>query len=548
MSPAFGHLLASAGLSALHGRRFSRLLETARSPAEVQQKVLERVLAAGAGTTFGARHGFSSIRNLEDFRQAVPVQTYEDLREDIEAQERTGEPRLTPDRPVYYNRTSGTVAAPKNIPVTAAGLKRIQRNQQLAAYGFSRWPGLFGGKVFAVSGAAVEGHMAGGTPFGSASGLLYQRQPRLLRARYVLPAELSEIEDYAQRYLAMAVFGIAEPHVTCAAIPNSSTLIRLLDVINQNPDDVLRMVADGSLPDGVRSKATPGRRPRRAARLQATLDAAGALTFADIWPNLAGVVTWTGGSCGVTIRTLMPTLAADCGIIELGYVASEVHGTVNVDPRRSACLPTLDQTVFEFVPREGWETGDTSEAIGLAELEVGHDYYVMVTTADGLYRYDMNDIVRVTGRVHDAPTLAFVQKGKGVTSITGEKLHESHVLDAVCSAFEDRAIETNFFIALADPETAAYTLYVEARGDGVVDPGFAALVDSRLECANIEYQGKRASERLRPLRVVWLARGTGEAYRAHRVAQGQRDAQFKYLHLQYAGDCGFDFDSFRRAE
>ena len=550
MASRTGSLLARTVLSALHGRRFARFLAAAKSPAEAQRKVLHNILSAGARTAFGERHGFSAIRNFDDYRRAVPVQTYEDLREDIEAQESSGEPRLTRERPVYYNRTSGTVAAPKNIPVTATGLKRTRQHQQLAAYAFSRWPGLFGGKMFAVSGAAVEGHMSGGTPFGAASGLLYQKQPRLLRARYALPAELSAIGDYEERYLAMAAFGISEPGVTCAATPNSSTLIRLLDVVNQRPDDVLRIVADGRWPDAVQSRtiAAPRRQQRRATELRAALDAAGKLTFADIWPDLTGVVTWTGGSCGVAIRTLVPALPAKCAIIELGYLASEVRGTINIDPRRNVCLPTLDQTIFEFVPRERWETGDRTEVIGLAELEDEQDYYVIVTTADGLYRYDMNDIVRVTGRVHDTPALAFVQKGKGVTSITGEKVHESQLLHAVCAAFEDQGIESRFFIALADPETATYTLYVETGEDGASVPGLAGLVDAHLGSVNIEYEGKRASDRLNPMRVVWLKRGTGEAFRARRVAEGQRDAQFKYLHLQYAGECGFDFESFRRPE
>ena len=549
MSRRMGHLLIKTGLSARHGRSFARRMAATKSPRETQQRVLERIVSDGADTAFGKRHGFAAVQNLADLRRAVPVQTYEDLRQDIEAQESTGEPRLTADRPVYYNRTSGTVAEPKNIPVTAAGLTRIRRNQQLGAYAFSRWPGLFGGKVFAISGAAVEGHMPGGTPFGSASGLLYQRQPKILRARYVLPAELSAVEDYERRYLAMAVFGVAESRVTCVAMPNSSTLVRLLDLINQCPDDVLRMVADGCLPRGVRAETTPRRDPDRAARLGATLEASGTLTYADLWPHLAGVVTWTGGSCGVAIRALEPMLPADCGVLELGYVASEVHGTVNVDPQRDACLPTFDQTIFEFVSRMRWEereAGASIDTIGLAEVETGEDYYVIVTTADGLYRYDMNDIVRVTGWINDTPTFAFVQKGKGVTSITGEKVSESQVLDAVCTALEDRDIASSFFVTLADPQTATYTLYVETRGEAAPDPHLAASVEAHLGRANIEYQGKRDSARLRPMRVVWLARGTGEAYRAQRVAEGQRDAQFKYLHLQYAGECGFDFDACAR--
>ncbi len=62
------------------------------------------------------------------------------------------------------------------------------------------------------------------------------------------------------------------------------------------------------------------------------------------------------------------------------------------------------------------------------EVEVGKSYAVFVTTVDGLYRYDMNDIVAATDRVAATPTLVFVQKGRGVTSITGEKLAEAQVL------------------------------------------------------------------------------------------------------------------------
>ncbi len=550
MSPKARHLVARAGLAAMHGHRFRRLHAEAKSPTAAQQRVLSEILAANAETAFGKRHGCASIRNATDYRRAVPVHTYEDLRADIEAQESSGEPRLTHQQPVYYNRTSGTVAAPKNIPVTASGLKRIRGNQQLAAYSFSRWPRLFGGKMFAVTGAAVEGHMPGGTPYGSASGLLYQNQPKLLRARYVLPAELTAIDDYDDRYLSMAVFGVAESRVTVAAMPNSSTLLRLLDIVNRRADELLRLVADGRLPDGVPSElgATLAPQPRRAAELGRRLETAGKLGYADIWPGLAGLVTWTGGSCGVAIRNLNTTLTAGCAIIELGYVASEVHGTVNVDPWRNLCLPTLDQTFFEFAPRADWEADAETELLDLADLERDKDYYVIVTTADGLYRYDMNDIVRVNGRVHETPTLEFLQKGKGVTSITGEKLHEVQVLDTVGEALGKTGVEAEFFIVLADPATASYTLYLEPRADVAPLPRLAPLIDDALRTGNIEYDGKRASGRLGELRMRWLKRGAGDAFREHRVAGGQRDTQFKYLHLQLAEECGFDFAPFHRPE
>ena len=295
--------------------------------------------------------------------------TYEDLREAIERQELTGERCLTQEQPVYYHRTSGTVGAPKNIPVTASGLAQMKRDQRLSAYVWARDSGVLEGKVFAVSGAAVEGHMAGGTPFGSASGLLYRNQSRFVQSRYVLPAEVSDVEDYDARYLAMAAYGLAEPGVTGAATANPSTFLRLLSVVHDNADAVLGAIATGRLP-GAASGLPLTPRPERARELERRLSAAGRLTYADIWPDLRGVVTWTGGSCGIALGNLSPLLPDGVQIIEWGYSSSEFRGTLNVDVGRNACLPTLLGTFFEFVERDAWEA-DAGDFLCLDELEDG---------------------------------------------------------------------------------------------------------------------------------------------------------------------------------
>ena len=149
------------------------------------------------------------------------------------------------------------------------------------------------------------------------------------------------------------------------------------------------------------------------------------------------------------------------------------------------------------------------------------------------------------------PTLVFVQKGSGITSITGEKLHEGQVLDAVCGVLAERSVASGFFVMLADVDAAAYTLYLEedaapvSRLDGGQDRlALATEVDTRLRAANIEYGAKRASGRLEPLALRRLRTGTGAEYRRRQVAAGQRDVQFKYLHVQYRHDCAFDFQAF----
>ncbi len=543
--PPLHYAALRAALSLRFDGRYQSLLNATGNPRSAQKALLRRILVTNANTHFGARHNFRQIRNPEAYRRAVPTKTYEDLRKYVDVQDRTGEPYLTADRPVYYHRTSGTLGSAKDIPVTSAGLTRVKENQQLFAYSVARGTRAFEGRVLGITGQAVEGLMPSGVPYGSASGLLYKRMSKLVRRKYVLPPEVADIEDYDLRYFATAAFALAERNVTGIGTANPSTLVRILDLIQSEPEALIEAVHEGRLPDGAdlpaESTLTPDR--GRARELEGLLAAKGVLDYAAIWPNLKGIMTWTGGSCGVPLRRLADSIPAGTSIIELGYIASEFQGTVNIDAAENVCVPTLLDNFFEFVERETREAGGRDFLL-LDELEEGGEYYVFVTTQDGLYRYDMNDIVRVTRMINATPCLEFVQKGKGVTSITGEKLYEKQVLDTVMAATVRLGVSVKFFVMLADQEAAMYTLYLEASGrEPYQASGLANAVDRGLREANIEYDGKRGSGRLAPVEIKRLRAGTGGEFRADRVAAGQRDSQFKYLHLQYAHECPFDFDA-----
>ena len=543
--PPLKYAALRAALSLRFDGRYQSLLNATGNPRKAQEALLRRILVTNANTHFGARHNFRQIGVPGAYRRAVPVKTYEDLRKYVEVQDRTGEPYLTADRPVYYHRTSGTLGSAKDIPVTSAGLTRVRENQQLFAYSVARGTRAFEGRVLGITGQAVEGLMPSGVPYGSASGLLYKRMSKLVRRKYVLPPEVADIADYDLRYFATTAFALAERNVTGIGTANPSTLVRILDLIQSEPEALIDAVREGRLPPGAdlpgEITLTPDR--SRARELEGLLEAKGVLDYAAIWPNLKGIMTWTGGSCGVPLRRLADSIPAGTSIIELGYIASEFQGTINIDAAENVCVPTLLDNFFEFVEREAREAGGRDFLL-LDELEEGGEYYVFVTTQDGLYRYDMNDIVRVTRMINATPCLEFVQKGKGVTSITGEKLYEKQVLDTVMAATVRLGVSPTFFVMLADQEAAAYTLYLEASGrEPYQASGLANAVDRGLREANIEYDGKRGSGRLSPVEIKRLRPGTGEEFRADRVAAGQRDSQFKYLHLQYAHECPFDFDA-----
>ena len=167
---------------------------------------------------------------------------------------------------------------------------------------------------------------------------------------------------------------------------------------------------------------------------------------------------------------------------------------------------------------------------------------MVVTTASGLYRYFMNDLVMVDGRYAATPLLRFVQKGRGVTSITGEKLYEGQVIDAM------RELEPShhavFYLLLADESASRYRLFLECAP--ACDPStLADALDTALARRNLEYRDKRASGRLDMPEIVPLRPGAGDAYKQDALARGQREGQFKFLALQYRRECDFDFSEWR---
>ncbi|MCY3885915.1 MAG: GH3 auxin-responsive promoter family protein [Gammaproteobacteria bacterium] len=531
MLPALSYLVFKSALKYKQKPHFDEFIRLTRDPKATQWQALKKILQANQMSDFGREFRFEKIDSPQSFQESVPVGDFEALRSYIERQ-RDGEERaLTWEMPVYYNRTSGTIGTPKDVPVTQQNVDEIRLGSQLSAFVLSQQSDVLKGSVFAIGGSAIEAKTLRGIPIGSASGMLYRQQSRFVRSRYVLPPEVFDIEDVETRYIAMAVYGLARRDVTTVATANPSTFVRLMEIIEQHTDAVLRHISEGTAPLTGTGLETIKPNPTRARELRLLLERKKTLSYRDFWPDLKGVVTWCGGSCGFALSKLTPSLPSDCAVYEFGYNSSEFRGTINVDLENNLCLPMFQHSYFEFVSTQDWENG-RSKFVGLDELEDGAQYYIFATTSSGLYRYDINDIVRVSGRINATPTLDFVQKGRGVTNITGEKLTEHQVLEGINSLRQEFGVDPDFFVLLADEEESKYMLCMECSTNYDRNQ-LENFLDSRLRSLNIEYQAKRKSGRLGRLSLIELPTGTGYRFRSERVAAGQRDSQFKYLHLQY---------------
>ncbi len=516
-------------------------MNAAKDPNLTQEEVLKRIVQTNRDTEFGRKHQFNGVETVEQYRNQVPVHDFELLRPYIEKQRDTGAEALTAEPVVHYNRTSGTTGTPKDVPITQTGVGETRQLSQLGAYALIQQTSIFTGKVFAIGGAAVEGRTSSGTPIGSASGLIYRQQSRFVRTRYAIPPEAFDVQDSELRYVVMAIYGLHEQKVSTMATANPSTFVRLLEVINNNIDDILTHIEQGTLPDCQISLPTVKPNPARAEQLRNLISKSQRLTYTDIWPKVKGVVVWCGGSCRFAVSKLRKLLPSKTQIIELGYNASEVRGTINVDIDKNLCLPSLQHVYFEFVTVDDWENNEQN-FLGLHELQEDTFYYIFITTSSGLYRYNINDVVQVTGKIHTTPTLEFVRKGRGVTNITGEKLTESQVMEGMERLCSDLAIDPDFFVLLADELESSYLLCVEL--DSAHDPDtLTHSFDSILKELNIEYESKRKSERLGAMRYHRLPAGAGYAYRSALISAGQRDSQFKYQHLQYLRTTSLPLDT-----
>lgn len=561
-------LLVQASIDVRGSVALRKLRRGSEDVACTQERLRKRLLDAYGRTELGKHFGLHAGSTLEEFKQQVPLLDYELLRPWIEKQMNSKEAILSPEPPIAYNVTSGTTGCPKYIPVCKQTLAWTRDAQMITASRLRRCrQKVFRGKILAITSPAIERYTSFGVPVGSKSGQVYENVNALIRSKYIVPSKVLGVEDSALKYLVILRLALAHEDITYIQTANTSTFTVLSELLNKNWQELLRSLAEGGfhrwdeLTPDVQAVLLPRlhAKPARARYLQEVFEERSKqsnvsqrkIRLGDIFPQLESVGCWKSGSAGIFLKRLTAEFSQDVLIRDVGYIASECHGTTPLDGDGLAAIPTFDQVYFEFVPREQWDTGsrDASNTLGLHQLELGRQYYVIVTTSDGLLRYDMNDILEVVGFWGSTPRLHFVQKGSGVTNITGEKVSEYQVVRAVDRFEAQYRLRSTFFFMVADERRGAYRLYYQPSEEHrfAVEHflhAYSQEIDQHLCALNREYADKRKSGRLKPLSVAILQSGTFQSFRNDWVSRGRREAQFKIVAVAHRWELEFDFESF----
>lgn len=545
-------ILASIAVS-LAGRGPARRFDAAaRDPVEAQRRKLIEIMQRNRDTEYGRKHGFGSVASLAEFAAAAPITVYEDIAADMERVARGAKNVFTAEDPMMFARTSGTTGKAKLIPVTKTCQGRDHRDQMRTWLWHAQREhrGMMRGQVMSLVSPAVEGHTEAGIPYGSTSGHIYKNFPRIIRSSYVVPYPVFDIEDYDAKYYVLMRMGLAAD-VTFLCTANPSSILRLCEVANEQVEPLLRDIADGTLqadlevPAEIRAAVTAGLRPRP--ELARRLDEAhgkrdGRLMPIDYWPNLRLIACWKGGTVASYLDSLSDWFAAEGResppVRDWGYLSSEARGSIPLRDDGSGGVLTIATNVYEFVAAEEVDAAPEDRqrwrCLGVGELEEGKDYYILITTTGGLYRYHIDDVVAVVGRHHEAPLIEFKRKGRDVTSITGEKVSANQVIMAVAAAAKESGVRVDHFKAEADVKAANYLFKVESAA-GIPEgkrTAFLDTLDGALSKLNVEYAGKRKSQRLNApvlqlMKPGWYARGM----RAQ-TKQGKRQFQWKATVLE----------------
>lgn len=538
--------LVKLALKIAGGKMLRALNKASKDVYKAQHKILMDVVNYSKDTVYGKEHNFDKIETIEDFQKQVPINSYENLRPYIKRHTKGEENVIVSEKPMLYATTSGTTREPKWIPITPKYYKECYNGLSKLWFHImlKQNPHMFDGHDLTVVGKAVEGYTEDGTAYGSFSGHVYKNIPKIMRSIKIVPPEVYWIDDYYSKYYTLLRFTLPE-NITAILTGNPSTLVELHNVVTKNIDALIEDIEKGTLrkdldiKDEIREAIEPKLKadPERANELRELKKKYTILYPKHYWSNLAVITTWITANSGMYLQHTKGFYPEHTKIRDFAYIATEMRAGMIMDNDDTASTLMCHMGFFEFIKKE--DIHEDNPKIYLAnEVEEGQLYYLFITAPNGMFRYNINDIIRVDGFYNQFPKITFVQKGEGVTTLTGEKLYERQLMDALQEVENKEKMLTNFYIAFADFNTSSYHLFVEFKENYDDDKykKFCTAVDKALREINVEYESKRGSNRIKPLNLHILESNAFQEYKNQMLSKGYRDGQFKLVHLQENND------------
>ena len=524
-----------------------RLLADTKRGREVQQRVLLNKIRRSADSDFGRQHGFSQIRSSADFRRSVPITDFEYVRpyvERVQAGESTA--LFGPQtKLLMFALTSGTTEKPKHVPVTEHFVRDYKRGWKLwGLQTHADHMDLLRKNYLHLASDWQQQTTGSGIWCGNISGLAAETRPAVVRRPFIIPPEAAKIKDWVNRQYAVLRLSMMSDRVGMIITANPLTLVKLAELADQQKEALIRDIHDGTVTFPAQQLTTLAPKlqrkllkadKQRSRELQRLAERRGQLLPMDFWPQLSVIAVWMGGPLG-TFLPEVRRLYGDRAFRDHGLSASEGRMTLPMQDEANAGLLDFTSNYFEFIPVEAYSSeglGETgTDVLEAHELEIGKQYYILLTNSAGMFRYNIQDVVECVGYEGQVPLLKFLHKGAHCTNVAGEKITEYQVAAAIHDSFVslNRNVETVMLVPeLGNPPR--YVLLMEQHAIGI-GTQLAKELDSNLSRLNCEYEDRLKTGRLLPIRIQEVPTGTWEQYRERRITlRGGSQEQYKHTFL-----------------
>lgn len=426
----------------------------------VQQGELVRLVEKAALTRIGRKYDFSTIRTYKQFASTLPLYSYEDLRPQIMRMVNGSKDELWPGRCYNFAQSSGTTGGrSKYIPITR---ESFQWNHYLGAsdvvshyLNLNPSSRIFSGKAFILGGSFANNlQLKSGVRVGDLSANLIENMNPLANLMRIPGKQVALMEDWSEKLPRLVEASIGANVTNLSGVPSW-----FLTVLRQ------------------------------------VLERTGKSSIHEVWPNLE--VFFHGGIAFGPYRQQYEEI---CDMSKMHFLdtynASEGFFAVQSDWSTEAMLLLLDVGVFyEFLPIEDIDS-ETPEVYPIWEIEKGRTYELIITAANGLWRYRLGDTVtieqlnpvkiKIAGRTH-----SFI-------NAFGEELMVHNADHAITLAAQETGAEVLNYTAApvyAQGGKRGYHQWLIEFAHMPDEEGrFMQLLDRHLREVNSDYDAKRTGD------------------------------------------------------
>lgn len=442
-------------------------------PEALQEAVLRHLLERGSNTEYGRNHLLSPKNSYEEFAKNVPINTYEELKRDIDRMRHGEADVLWPGQVQLYAKSSGTTNdKSKFIPVSAEGLHDIhyQGGKDVVTFYLRNNPNsrLFDGKSLILGGSHSPNYNVDGSLVGDLSAILIENINPLVNLMRVPRKRTALLSDFEVKRDRIAQECLHKNITNISGVPSwmLSVLVRVMEL-------------------------------------------SGKKHLEEVWPNLE--VFFHGGIAFTPYRSQYEQLITSSKMHYMEtYNASEGFFGIQDDPTDRSMLLMLDYGVFyEFIPLEEVGRHDAT-VVPLEGVEIGRNYAMVITTSCGLWRYMIGDTVEFTSK----RPYKFIITGRTKYFINafGEELIMDNAEKGLAYACEKTGAQVLEYTAapvyMDKNAKCRHQWLIEFSKDPDNLERFAQALDEKLQELNSDYEAKRSHNvTLQHLEVVKAKEG-----------------------------------------